>query len=286
MTRWTAERLWRASYHELGSPAEVQQRFKNHLLSLSSCRKAVQNLLTSAESRNSRDYSLEIDAFEILEADPVLGHLLLKYPNTLVPVLEKAIVEAQKDLKQQLEDEQQRDAENEVESSQEGGTPIPQNLASRLTVKGEKGTRVHGRIFHLPPTCCRTSIAAMEATDVGKIIQLSGTCVRTSPVQMYESARTYKCTGKKGCGRTFVQYADLEERNNAMATPDRCILFNDQGVRCGGTNLQLQVNESVHTDYQEIKIQEQASKLSVGNIPRSLLIKLQHDLVDTCHPGD
>jgi DNA helicase MCM9 len=43
---------------------------------------------------------------------------------------------------------------------------------------------------------------------------------------------------------------------------------------------------SVHTDYQEIKIQEAASRLGIGHIPRSLLIKLQHDLVDTCQPGD
>ncbi|OEU15123.1 MCM-domain-containing protein, partial [Fragilariopsis cylindrus CCMP1102] len=39
-------------------------------------------------------------------------------------------------------------------------------------------------------------------------------------------------------------------------------------------------------DYQEIKIQEAASKIGVGSMPRSLLIKLQHDLVDTCQPGD
>jgi DNA replicative helicase MCM subunit Mcm2 (Cdc46/Mcm family) len=109
---------------------------------------------------------------------------------------------------------------------------------AQLTVKGESGTRVHGRIVHLPPSCCRTSIAAMEATDVGKIIQLSGTCVRTGPVPMYESARTYQCIGKKGCGRCFIQYADLEERNNAMVVPDRCTLFLENGMRCSGTNLQ------------------------------------------------
>lgn len=58
------------------------------------------------------------------------------------------------------------------------------------------------------------------------------------------------------------------------------------GRRCEGSNLQPENNGSVHTDYQEIKIQEAASKIGIGSIPRSLLIKLQHDLVDRCQPGD
>ena len=60
----------------------------------------------------------------------------------------------------------------------------------------------------------------------------------------------------------------------------------EDGRRCEGTNLQPESNGSVHTDYQEVKIQEAASKIGIGSIPRSLMIKLQHDLVDRCQPGD
>jgi DNA replicative helicase MCM subunit Mcm2 (Cdc46/Mcm family) len=238
---WTAERLCRASYKDLGTPSEVETRFLGHLLSLDSCRSALEVLLTST-STTTRDYSLEIDAFDLLEADAVLGHLLLRFPSTLVPILENAIVQAQKELQKRLDEE---------------GDTTPK------LVKGDKGngkglpaTRVHARLVHLPPTCCRASVARMGAKDVGKIVQLSGTVVRTSPVQMYESARTYKCTGKNGCSRTFVQYADLEQRTNALVEPDRCPLFVEGGQRCKGTNLQLEKDGSVHTDYQEIKIQE------------------------------
>ena len=35
-------------------------------------------------------------------------------------------------------------------------------------------------------------------------------------------------------------------------------------------------------DYQEIKIQEQVQSLSVGSIPRSIVVVLENDLVDTC----
>jgi DNA replicative helicase MCM subunit Mcm2 (Cdc46/Mcm family) len=270
--RWTAERLCRASYKDLGEPYEVENKFLVHLLSLKSCRDSLHVLLTST-STTTRDYSLEIDAFDLLQTDPILGHLLLRFPSStfsismqhlflkiamkffsrclhlfslkflaLLTLLENAIVQAQKDLQRRLQEE---------------GDNTP------TTVKGDKGngkgsqkTRVHARLVHLPPTCCRASVASMEASDIGKIVQLSGTVVRAGPVQMYESSRTYKCTGKKGCSRTFVQRADLEQRTNALLQPSRCPLIVEGGKRCQGTNLQVEKDGSFHTDYQEIKIQE------------------------------
>jgi DNA replicative helicase MCM subunit Mcm2 (Cdc46/Mcm family) len=238
---WTAEKLQRASYKDLGSPTEVEDRFLQHLLSVESCRSALDVLLNSSSS-TTRDFSLEIDAFELLLKDTVLGSLLLRFPSTLLPILENAIVRAQKFLQNQRQEE---------------GDNTP------TSIKGEKGdskgnaaSRVHARLVHLPPTITRNSVASMKAQDVGKIVQLSGTVVRTSPVQMYESARTYKCCGKNGCSRTFMQHADLEQRSNALSKPDQCPLTIQGGQRCKGTNLQVENDGSVHTDYQEIKIQE------------------------------
>ena len=63
--------------------------------------------------------------------------------------------------------------------------------------------------------------------------------------------------------------------------------FDDEQEPCRSTSFAIVQNESDHCDYQEIKIQESASALSrVGSIPRSILIKLNHDLVDKCNPGD
>lgn len=36
------------------------------------------------------------------------------------------------------------------------------------------------------------------------------------------------------------------------------------------------------TDYQEMKIQEQVQTLTVGSIPRSIVVVLDNDLVDRC----
>jgi DNA helicase MCM9 len=219
-TDWTAERLCRASYKDLGTPPEVEQRFVEHLMKSPSCRSSLHTLLTS-QSSTTRDYSLEINVFALLQSDPVLGHLLLRFPATLLPLLENAIVKAQHLL-----------------------VSMPEYTGDDTMVVVKGGgessimTRVHARLVHLPPTCCITSLVAVQATDVGKIVQLTGTVVRASSVQMYESARTYQCTGKHGCGRTFVEFADLEQTHNALVTPESCPLFQSQGgERCKGTKL-------------------------------------------------
>ena len=43
--------------------------------------------------------------------------------------------------------------------------------------------------------------------------------------------------------------------------------------------------QSIHTDYQEIKILESVAMLRVGTIAQSMLVKLEYNLVAYCHPG-
>jgi len=173
---WSVQQLSRANYNELGGPQEVEQRFLKHLLSSQTCRQSLRHLLLS-KSTISRDYSLEIDTFDLLESDPVLGHLLLKFPVILSGLLEKAIVSAQQKLEQEI-----IVVLRQENSEEEGGgdaviVPI---------VKGTNNSRVHARLIHLPPTCCKLSLASLAAEDVGKIVQCSGTVVRVTPVCMYE----------------------------------------------------------------------------------------------------
>jgi len=303
---WTAERLvHQASYKDLGSPTDVEHRFYRHLLSSTTCVASLQDLLRQS-STTTRDYSITVDAFDLMDADPLLGHMLLRFPATLLPLLENAVVRAQRAILLRYQQQQENDDNDEdhmavaqmtvkgSESGTTGSAASASSAAASNTSGTAAATRVHARLVHLPPYCFQTSLAAMDAQDVGKIVQVTGTVVRTTPIQMYESARTYRCCGtKNGCGRTFTIHADMELRNNNLQPPSRCILLGTDGRKCTGTNIQP-VNGggngpnsgSVHTDYQEIKIQEAASRIGIGSIPKSLLIKLQHDLVDTCQPGD
>jgi len=165
---WSAERLSAASYRDLGNPEVFQSRFSNHLLSTPGCRNSMKVLLVSS-STTSRDYSLVIDAFDLLNCDPIFGNFLLRFPGTLLSLLEFSIVKAQEELLKDL-----------VEQGKKDGMEL------QLSVKGRDGSRVHARLIHLPPSCCKMSLGSMEASDIGKIVQCSGTVVRTTPVCMYE----------------------------------------------------------------------------------------------------
>jgi DNA replicative helicase MCM subunit Mcm2 (Cdc46/Mcm family) len=314
-SQWNAARLHQSSYKDLGTPTQVEERFTRHLRQ--HCHADLKQLLQES-SVTTRDYSVCIDTFDLIQADPVLGVMLIRYPATLLPLLEAAIVRAQHELLQQrLQESEPAETTTQMDTI----ASLPWSVKGAMSGVDQQSTttRVHARLVHLPPTCCKPSLGrSLAAEDVGKIWQVSGTVVRTGSVQMYESARTYRCCGvnlsssggwrggrgggrggRRGdsntrqqeqpyCGRTFLVHADVEQRNNALQDPVMCPGTLPNGDRCPANMFSVVEGGSVHTDYQEIKIQDAASSNAggVGHIPRSLLIKLQHDLVDHCQPGD
>ena len=311
-SNWTPQRLLSSSYKDLGTPHSVRQRFLDYLLfhSPSSLSALLSLLYRQVGKTGVCDYSLEIDALELLHHDLVLGTMLLKYPSTLLGLLEEAMVLAQRELSKRLIEFQSLlpTALAAAAASSSTGASTGASVAAaaaETSIKGDNGTRIHARLIHLPPhtSNVKPSLSSLTSSDVGKVLQLCGTVVRTSQVKMYESQRLYQCiTNNKGkkqncCGKTFLVKADLQQWNNALCPPVRCVTPSCPSKsfavvmppQSGGTGTSSQ---NFKSDYQEIKVQESISHSStqhssrMGSIPRSLLIKLQHDLVDKCQPGD
>ena len=291
--RWTAQLLLASSFKDLGSPPQVGRRFQRHLLQSDRYLKSLLSLL-KVEPSTTRDFSLDISCFDLNSRDPVLGNQLLRYPHILIPLLEDAIVEAQREVKGHVEAIAAAAAAAAGADADAAAGGLPS-----LIVKGEGGsaglTRIHARLTHLPPhlSCCKPSISSLSASDTNRIVQVAGTCVKASGVHMYESTRAYKCTDRK-CGHVFCVYADLEQRSNAIQVPRVCPSPSvpGGGGPCKSNRFEVMEGQAVHTDYQEVKIQESGGWSGgvggrrVGAVPRSLLVKLQHDLVDRCQPGD
>ncbi|XP_066979054.1 uncharacterized protein [Macrobrachium rosenbergii] len=146
-----------------------------------------------------------------------------------------------------------------------------------LSFKGN----VHARITGLP-TCPELYRHAVPRTcDVGRLLCISGTVVRTTAAKMLEYQREFVCAK---CKYVFTVKADHDQfyqlsKPSRCPNPDDCYAFNFHVL--GSTSSLL------HTkDYQEIKIQEQVQKLVIGTIPRSLWVTLEDDLVGACKPGD
>ncbi|MCL4126415.1 UNVERIFIED_CONTAM: hypothetical protein GTU68_052716 [Idotea baltica] len=141
--------------------------------------------------------------------------------------------------------------------------------------------KVHIRLTGLPKFPELYRHAVPHANDVGRILCISGTVVRTVSPKMLEYQREYTCLKCKHCFVVKADYALHYEFTKPLKCPNP--------VNCYSTNFYL--NDSIqkfsHTkDYQEIKIQEQAQKLLVGTIPRSIWVTLEDDIVDTVKPGD
>ena len=97
---------------------------------------------------------------------------------------------------------------------------------------------------------------------------------------MVESVRWYKCTSDRCCYE-FREKAD----------PDRAYVIDEpkngcpqQG--CDSKSIEMIESKTVCRDCQELRLQEHATKLAVGSIPRSMLLIVEDDLVDKCKAGD
>lgn len=205
-------------------------------------------------------HSFHINSLDFIEYSPRWGIMVLRNPDVLLDLCCQGLVEAQERL---LASEQMREAAASGQA---------------LSVKDS----VTIRFTHLPAFSefCKPSISSLRADDVGGLIQLSGTIIRTGMVKMLEYQRAYECVK---CGHEFTVAADMEQ-GNVLEEPMLCPMVGHPDKPCKSTKFSLKATKC--TDYQEVKIQEHVQRLEVGSIPRSIVVILEHDLVDTCKAGD
>ncbi|OWZ16634.1 DNA replication licensing factor, partial [Phytophthora megakarya] len=174
---------------------------------------------------------------------------------------------------------------NAGEEPEGGGVPsIPLKARRKLKV----------RVENLPPVppLRKAAINAIRSNDVKQLIQIAGTVVRTGMIKMQEMEREYQCCNVR-CGHRFLVKSDPEQ-GNVLEIPKVCPSNSTGDTSSGGKkpckSTQFMplggADSSVVSDHQVIKIQEQASKLGVGSIPRSILVVLEDDLVDSVKAGD
>ncbi|KAJ3268907.1 DNA helicase mcm9 [Terramyces sp. JEL0728] len=107
--------------------------------------------------------------------------------------------------------------------------------------------------------------------DKGRIITFRGTVIRTGLVKMLELEKQFKC---QKCGEITKSSFDIYQYN-IIPRP-----------ACCKAKL-IEIKDLKETkDYQEIRIQEQVSRLDIGTIPRTTNCILMDDLVDECKAGD
>ncbi|XP_050410283.2 DNA helicase MCM9 [Patella vulgata] len=210
-------------------------------------------LITIVQDEDDEEhFSISIDALTLFESNMAICDVLLSSPLLILPLFDVALIEAQQHIIRDMTD-------------------------STLTVK----KNVHARIMALPvcPELTRTTLP--KTADVGSFLSITGTVIRTTLVRVLEFEKDYSCNK---C-RTMVTAKSDFEKYYTLSKPTKCI-----NEACNGTNF-TPINDRVSSpqkcrNYQEIKIQEQVQKLTMGTIPRSMWIVLEDDLVDCCKAGD
>ncbi|KAM6992303.1 DNA helicase MCM9 [Tautogolabrus adspersus] len=154
-------------------------------------------------------------------------------------------------------------------------------LAEKASLKPRLRHAPHARITGLPvcPELTRDTIP--RSRDVGHFLSVTGTVIRTSVAKVLEYERDYMCNK---CRHVFTVQADFDQFYTfvppvSCPNPDACNSFKFTCLIDGS-------EPGACRDYQEIKIQEQVQRLSVGSIPRSMVVVLEDDLVDICKSGD
>ncbi|XP_075940507.1 DNA helicase MCM9 [Anarhichas minor] len=187
-----------------------------------------------ADTNEETHRPVVVNAMTLFEANMEVGDYFNAYPHDVLALFDKVL---------------HRTA---LELSRYGGQRTTERMRRTL----------HARITGLPvcPELTRDTIP--RSRDVGHFLSVTGTVIRTSAAKVLEYERDYMCAK---CRHIFTVQADFDQfyifvPPVACPNPDGCNSFKFSCLSGGS-------QPAACRDFQEIKIQEQVQRLSVGSIP-------------------
>jgi replicative DNA helicase Mcm len=130
--------------------------------------------------------------------------------------------------------------------------------------------KIFVRITNLPS---KISLRDIRVEHSNRLVAFDGIVVSATIVKPFLVKGAFRC--KKCDAMVYV-----EQSEDRIAFPGVCT---DCKSRAGFTFIE---KESVFVNYQELKVQERPEDLPPGQLPHSIVVKLENDLVDSARPGD
>jgi replicative DNA helicase Mcm len=131
-------------------------------------------------------------------------------------------------------------------------------------------TGVKVRLRNLPD---RIPLRVVGSEQIGRLSSIDGILVRATPVKPLLVKAVFKCR----CGATTQP---IDQSGTTLVRPGECPSCKRRGP------FEVVLEDSVFINSQEIRIQERPEDLPPGQLPRSIDVKIEEDLVDISRPGD
>ena len=244
---------------------EIEQKITKYFNSAE-----IQSQILDANKKNLARINLDLNRMR--ESEPQLTKMLLKYPLKLIPMMEKSL----NDMSQTLKGEKSIETKKTIQAQKEEilhinlqgmlGTHLvsPRGLTAELTNQYVGVQGIVTRISQVRPKLVY-SVHYCEETAKGNVKEYN------DQMKIAESSNTY--------GRPMNGNFELGNASGYMnnAIPTRDINHNP---------LNFEYGISKFRDHQTILLQEPPERTPLGQLPRSVEVVLEGDLVDKVKPGD
>lgn len=162
------------------------------------------------------------------------------------------------------------DAQNAAAPAGPGADP--RNLVPAIM------TRTYQTVLIPRPLDKCVPLRYVRANNVGQLVSVTGVVTRVTEVKPRVVAAAYVCYGcgyevyQEVTGRSYMPVLACPTQNHPPGSQDAQLVPNYTGCK--------------YVKYQELKLQEAADQVPVGNIPRTMSVKLNGELTRTCTSGD
>ena len=198
-----------------------------------------------------REFMLEVQLSDLANYEPVLHDLVQEEPNKYLELFEHGARDALKNL---LHRDLLADAGEKLEPVQ-------------ITVTSDQAP---------------TPMRGIEASDVNRLLQVSGIVISATRTRAKALKIVCKCSN---CGH----YLSLPCTNGVSGAtlPRQCTRAAEQEgeAQCPLDPYVIVPDKSQYVDQQTLKLQESPEVVPTGEMPRTLMLSLDRNLVDMVSPG-
>eukprot|EP00592_Proboscia_alata_P014821 CAMPEP_0194396986 /NCGR_PEP_ID=MMETSP0174-20130528/125292_1 /TAXON_ID=216777 /ORGANISM="Proboscia alata, Strain PI-D3" /LENGTH=1062 /DNA_ID=CAMNT_0039193111 /DNA_START=51 /DNA_END=3239 /DNA_ORIENTATION=- len=275
--------LYRDRLLRLHRRSTVAQHLQNLIQSES---QDAQNNSSSAGSSVGSG-SINVNLAHVGEYDAALLDLLLSRPATVLPAFEIAAADALRTL---LYDMQQAQSNTEA-------NPLPEEEDDQSTSSGaeqrrEAATRQRAMATALANTLptstsiqilltgnlTPTPLRSLTASHMNRLLLLPGILISTSRIRSRASYVSLRCSR---CSHTHSIH--IANPYTSTPLPKKCLGPNP--AECGLMPYVMLPDESRYVDQQSWKLQECPEAVPTGEMPRSVVLCAERNLVDVAPPG-